>query len=156
MIQPQDEVMTSSNMDEAVKTKKLLIDNLLTEIVAEKNKQKKQLIKFRRRNNFLKGLTHFANAISVSSLLSSFATNIIGVIIGSACATISTSASAINDGLNNADKHLTSRTTYNQLSNLERNTRAQLIRNHFSSQQIDELVTDINHQLALINDTILN
>lgn len=144
------------HMNDPIKNKKLLIDNLLKEIVQEKDKQKKQLIKYRRRNNFLKGLTHFANAVSVSSLLSSFATNIIGVIVGSACATISTSASAINDGMNNQDKHLTSRTTYNQLSNLERNTRAQLIRNHLDSQQIDDMVTDINHQLALINDTILN
>lgn len=144
------------HMNDSIKNKKILIETLLSEIVAEKVKQKKQLIKFRRRNNFLKGLTHFANAVSVSSLLSSFATNIIGVIIGASCATISTSASAINDGQNNADKHLTSRTTYNQLANLERNTRAQLIRNHLDSQQIDDMVSDINHQLALINDTILN
>lgn len=150
---PSEQLMSDTD---PIKTKKVLIDKLLHEIVIEKNKQKKQLIKFRRRNNFLKGLTHFANAVSVSSLLSSFATNIIGVIIGSACATISTSASAINDGMNNADKHLTSRTTYNQLSNLERNTRAQLIRNHLDSQQIDSMVADINHQLNLINDTILN
>jgi len=151
MIKPEHQ-----SMNDSIKNKKVLIENLLDEIVAEKIKQKKQLIKYRRRNNFLKGLTHFANAISVSSLLSSFATNIIGVIIGASCATISTSASAINDGQNNQDKHLTSRTTYNQLSNLERQTRAQLIRNHLDSQQIDEMVSDINHQLALINDTILN
>lgn len=155
MISPQHEIMTS-NTNDSVKNKKILIDNLLEEIVSEKNKQKKQLIKFRRRNNFLKGLTHFANAIAVSSLLSSFATNIIGVIIGASCSTISTASSAVNDGMSNQDKHLTSRTTYNQLSNLERNTRAQLIRNHLDSQQIDEIVQDINHQLALINDTILN
>lgn len=150
---PSEQTM---NDNDSIKNKKKLIDKLLQEIVQEKDKQKKQLIKYRRRNNFLKGLTHFSNAVSVSSLLSSFATNIIGVIIGSACATISTSSSAINDGMNNADKHLTSRTTYNQLSNLERNTRAQLIKNHLDSQQIDDMVSDINHQLALINDTILN
>lgn len=144
------------SMNDSIKNKKVLIDTLLKEIVQEKDKQKKQLIKFRRRNNFLKGLTHFANAISVSSLLSSFATNIIGVIIGSACATISTSSSALNDGQNNQDKHLTSRTTYNQLSNLERTVRAQLLRNHLDSQQIDDMVSDINHQLALINDSIIN
>lgn len=153
MIEPESQNM---NDLDPIKTKKVLIDKLLNEICIEKDKQKRQLIKYRRRNNFLKGLTHFANAISVSSLLSSFATNIIGVIIGSACATISTSASAVNDGQNNQDKHLSSRTTYNQLSNLERNTRAQLIRNHLDSQQIDDMVQDINHQLALINDTILN
>ena len=153
MISPEHEVMSS---EIPMNTKKKLIDTLLEEIVTEKDKQKKQLVRFRRRNNFLKGLTHFANAISVSSLVSSFATNIIGVIIGTSCATISTAASAINDGQNNQDKHLTSRTTYNQLSNLERQTRAQLIRNHLNSQQIDEMVSDINHQLALINDTILN
>ena len=150
---PTEQIMCDAS---TLNNKKVLIDKLLHEIVLEKDKQKKQLIKYRRRNNFLKGLTHFANAVSVSSLLSSFATNIIGVIIGSTCATISTSASAINDGMNNVDKHLTSRTTYNQLSNLERNTRAQLIRNHLSSEQIDDMVSDINHQLALINDTILN
>ena len=153
MIEPEYQNMNDIDL---INNKKVLIEKLLHEIVLEKDKQKKQLIKFRRRNNFLKGLTHFANAISVSSLLSSFATNIIGVIIGSACATISTSASAVNDGQNNQDKHLSSRTTYNQLSNLERNTRAQLIRNHLDSQQIDDMVQDINHQLALINDTILN
>lgn len=151
--QPEHQHM---NDNDSIKNKKVLIDKLLHEIVIEKDKQKKQLIKYRRRNNFLKGLTHFANAVSVSSLLSSFATNIIGVIVGSTCATISTSASAINDGMNNQDKHLTSRTTYNQLANLERNTRAQLIKNHLDSQQIDDMVSDINHQLALINDTILN
>ena len=153
MIEPEYQNMNDIDL---INNKKVLIEKLLHEIVLEKDKQKKQLIKFRRRNNFLKGLTHFANAISVSSLLSSFATNIIGVIVGSACATISTSSSAINDGMNNADKHLTSRTTYNQLANLERNTRAQLIRNHLDSQKIDDMVQDINHQLALINDTVLN
>ena len=59
-------------MNDTIQNKKILIDNLLDEIVSEKNKQKKQLIKYRRRNNFLKGVTHFANAVSVSSLLSSF------------------------------------------------------------------------------------
>lgn len=44
MISPYSEVM-SVGLNESVNNKKLLIDNLLEEIVFEKNKQKKQLIK---------------------------------------------------------------------------------------------------------------
>ena len=150
---PDDEIMRD---DTNISLKKKLILDLLEEVVAEKNKQKLQSIKFRKRNNFLKTLTHFSNAISVSSLLSSFATNIIGIIIGSSCATISTMTTVINDSCNNQMKYLTSKTTYNQLSNLERETRASLIRNHLTTTQFDDMLSDLNHQISLINDTIIN
>lgn len=142
--------------EDRIKIKKNEVFKMLKEIVDEKNKNKKLFIKYRRRNNFLKTVCHGANAISVSSLITSVATvNPIGVIIGLIFGSCSSVGSAINDSLSNLDKYLTTRTTFQQYSNLEREIRSVLLKNHLSSEDLDDLIEDTNHKISLIQDSSL-
>jgi hypothetical protein len=139
-----------------IQIKKNEVFKMLKEIVNEKNKNKKLFIKYRRRNNFLKTVCHGANAISVSSLITSVATvNPIGVIIGLIFGSCSSVGSAVNDSLSNLDKYLTTRTTFQQYSNLEREIRSVLLKNHLSSEDLDDLIEDTNHKISLIQDSSL-
>ena len=142
--------------EDRIELKKKEVFKMLKEIVDEKNKNKKLFVKYRRRNNFLKTLCHGANAISVSSLITSVATiNPIGVIFGLIFGSCSSIGSAVNDSLSNLDKYLTTRTTWQQYSNLEREIRAILLKNHLSSDDLDDLINDTNHKISLIQDSSL-
>ena len=142
--------------EDRIQIKKNEVFKMLGEIVDEKNKNKKLFIKYRRRNNFLKTVCHGANAISVSSLITSVATlNPIGGIIGLIFGSCSAVGSAVNDSLSNLDKYLTTRTTWQQYSNLEREIRSVLLKNHLSSEDLDDLIEDTNHKISLIQDSSL-
>lgn len=146
---------TISSEDRIDIKKKAILEQLKI-IVDEKNRNKKLMIRYRKRNNFFKTSTHFSNAVSISSLFTSMATlNPFTLILGSVFASCSTIGSAINDSMNNETKYQTTRTTYLQLSNLERDTRGILLRNHLTSDQLDELLSDLNHRIGLIADSSL-
>ena len=101
-------------------------------------------------------MAHTSNAISVSSLITSVATvNPIGVIIGLIFGSCSSVGSAVNDSLSNLDKYLTTRTTFQQYSNLEREIRSVLLKNHLTSEDLDDLIEDTNHKISLIQDSSL-
>lgn len=143
--------------EDRIELKKKEVLKILTDIVKEKNNNKKLFIKYRRRNNFFKTMAHTSNAISVSSLITSVATiNPIGVIVGLVFGSCSSIGSAINDSLSNLDKYLVTRTTWTQYSNLEREIRSVLLKNHLSSDDLDDLITDTNHKISLIQDSSLN
>lgn len=142
--------------EDRIQIKKNEVFKMLNEIVNEKNKNKKLFIKYRRRNNFFKTMAHTSNAISVSSLITSVATvNPIGVIIGLIFGSCSSVGSAVNDSLSNLDKYLTTRTTFQQYSNLEREIRSVLLKNHLTSEDLDDLIEDTNHKISLIQDSSL-
>jgi len=143
--------------EDRIQIKKKEVLKILKEIVDEKNKNKKLFIKYRRRNNFFKTMAHTSNAISVSSLITSVATiNPIGVLIGLIFGSCSSIGSAVNDSLSNLDKYLTTRTSWQQYSNLERELRAVLLKNHLTSDDLDDLLEDTNHKISLIQDSSLN
>ncbi len=143
-------------MEDRIDLKKQAIAEILQTIVVDKNKNKKASIKFRKRCNFMKSFTHFCNAVAVSSLITSVSTiNPFALIVGSVFASCSAVGSAVNDSMDNQNKYLTTRTTYNQLSNLERETRSVLLKNHLTSEQLDDLLENLNHQISLIQDSSL-
>ena len=114
------------------------------------------MMKYRKRSNLFKTSIHFCNAVSISSLITSVATiNPFTLIVGLSCGSMSTIGSAINDSMNYDTKYQTTRTTYLQLSNLEREIRHILLKNHLSSEDLDELIENIDNKLGLINDSSL-
>jgi hypothetical protein len=139
-----------------IERKKKLINDLIDDIVKQKIQNYKLYTKYRKRHNFFSCCINTSNAISVSSLLSSLPTaNPIGLIIGSSFAGISSIGTAINTAQSNLDKYLVSRTSYNQLGDLERTIRSQIIRNHLTSLDCDNIIQEINHTISLINDSSL-
>lgn len=147
--------MEDTSIDK-IETKKKAVYDLLKTIVDEKNRNKKKMIRYRKLSNFLKTSTHFCNAVSISSLITSIATvNPIALILGASFASCSTIGTALHDSMNNETKYQITRTSYLQLSNLERESRAVLLKNHLTSEQIDDLINDMNHRIALINDSTL-
>jgi hypothetical protein len=139
-----------------IEKKKKLINDLLDDIVKQKMINHKLYTKYRKRHNFFSCCINTTNAVSVSSLISSLPTgNIIGLGIGAGCASLSSIGTAINTAQNNQDKFLSSRTTYCQLGDLERTIRSQLIRNHLTSSDCDNIIEELNHTLSLINDSSL-
>jgi hypothetical protein len=146
--------MKDDERDNLIKKKKKVLDELLNEIVKEKTKNKKLWRKYKKRDNNLKVSIHTCNAISISSIVSGIASiNPIGIIIGLIFGSCSTIGSSINDSCNFNEKHYSCKSTACQLSDLEREIKAVLIRNHLTSSQIDTLIDDTNHRLSLIQDS---
>ena len=140
-----------------IEKKKKLINELLDDIVKQKTDNYKLYTKYRKRHNFFSCCVNTSNAISISTLVSSLPTaNPIGLAIGTSCAGLSSIGSAMNTSMNNQDKYLVCRNSYNQLGDLERTIRSQLIRNHLSSSDCDNIIEELNHTISLINDSSLN
>ena len=139
-----------------VQVKKKEVMKILESIVKEKKKNKKMFIKYRKRHNVLRVGTHCCNGISVSSLITSVATvNPITVIVGLIFGSCSSIGSSLNDSMDNLNKFLVTRTTYNQLSDLEREIRSVLLKNHLTSDDLSNLIDDTNHRISLIQDSSL-
>lgn len=150
--------ITETMIDETpqIEKKKKLINELLNDVVNQKMQNYKLYTKYRKRHNFFSCCINTTNAVSVSSLISSLPTaNPIGLAVGTGCAGLSSIGSAINTSMNNQDKYLTSRNSYNQLGDLERTIRSQLVRNHLSSKDCDDMINELNHTISLINDSSL-
>ena len=148
---------TMSDETSQIEKKKKLINELLDDVVNQKMQNYKLYTKYRKRFNFFSCCINTTNAVSVSSLISSLPTaNPIGLAVGTGCASLSAIGSAMNTSMNNQDKYLVCRNSYNQLGDLERTIRSQLIRNHLKSSDCDEIILEINHTISLINDSSLN
>lgn len=140
-----------------IEKKKKLINGLLDDVVKQKTENYKLYTKYRKRHNFFSCCINTTNAVSVSSLVSSLPTaNPIGLAIGTGCAGLSSIGTAMNTSMNNQDKYLVCRNSYNQLGDLERTIRSQLIRNHLTSADCDNIIEELNHTISLINDSSLN
>jgi hypothetical protein len=148
---------TMSDETSQIEKKKKLINELLDDIVKQKTDNYKLYTKYRKRFNFFSCCVNTTNAVSVSSLISSLPTaNPIGLAIGTGCAGLSSIGSAMNTSMNNQDKFLTCRNSYNQLGDLERSIRARILHNHLSSKDCDNIIEELNHTISLINDSSLN
>lgn len=95
-------------------------------------------------------------AISISNLFVSVATiNPITLIIGSVFASINAVGSAVKRVVDVKSKFESCKTTVNQLSDLERETRAVLARNHLEKKDLESILDDMNVRISLIEDSSL-
>lgn len=136
--------------------KQELILELLAEVQSKRKRYLRRWTKLRKINDVTEMLLISCSSFAVSNLVVTLATiNPITLIIGSAFSVIS----AIGNGCKSAyklhEKLESLKTTYQQLSDLERETRAILSKNHMSDEEYENLLTDINHRFSLIEDTAI-
>ena len=95
-------------------------------------------------------------AISISNLFVTMATiNPVTLIVGSVFASVNTIGSAVKRVVDIKAKYESCKTTVNQLSDLERETRAVLARNHLEKKDLESILDDMNMRISLIEDSSL-
>lgn len=133
-----------------------MIINLLDEVQMKKNLYRKKMVKFKKMDDTTESILIACGAISVSSLFVTVATiNPITLIIGSVFASINTVGTAVKRVIDVKAKHESCKTTYNQLGDLDRETRAVLVRNHLEKRDLQHILDDVIHRLSLIEDSAL-
>ena len=136
--------------------KKKLIEELLSEIKLKKKLYYKIMKKFKKYDDISEAILMGSSAIAVSSIFTTIVTiNPITLIISATFASINSVGSAVKRVVNIREKHESYKTTYNQLSDLFRESRVILARNHLDSDDLDNLLNDISNRLSLIEDSSL-
>ena len=131
-----------------------LIRNILEDIKKRKNTHYKKFGRFKKINTFIKSFVNGLNAISVCSLVLSLtpATPITSIIALSATS-ISAIISAISSSIDLEHKIHSHNTSNLQYNDLYRDISARLLRNGMSSEDLDNLLTEINTRMSLIEDS---
>ena len=133
-----------------------LILKLLDEVQFKKNIYRKKMVKLKNLDDTSEAILMACGAISVSNLFVTVATiNPVTLIIGSVFASVNAVGSAIKRVVDVKAKFESCKTTVNQMSELDRETRAVLARNHLEKKDLQNILDDVNHRLSLIEDTAL-
>lgn len=133
-----------------------LILKLLDEVQFKKNIYRKKMVKLKNLDDTSEAILMACGAISVSNLFVTVATiNPVTLIIGSVFASVNAVGSAIKRVVDVKAKFESCKTTVNQLSDLDRETRAVLARNHLEKKDLQNILDDVNHRLSLIEDSAL-
>ena len=136
-------------------TKEMII-NLLDEVQGKKKAYRKKMITYKKIDDVSEGVLIGCGAISISSLFVTVATiNPITLIIGSVFASINGVGSAVKRVMDFKAKYESCKATYNQLGDLDRETRAVLVRNHLEKKDLQNILDDVIHRLSLIEDSSL-
>ena len=137
-------------------TTKDLILKLLDEVSVKKNIYRRKMIKLKRLDDTSEAILIACGAISVSNLFVTVATiNPVTLLIGSVFASVNAVGGAIKRVIDVKAKYESCKTTYNQLSDLDRETRAVLVRNHLEKKDLQHILDDVNNRLSLIEDSAL-
>ena len=114
------------------------------------------MIKLKRLDDTSEAILIACGAISVSNLFVTVATiNPVTLLIGSVFASVNAVGGAIKRVIDVKAKYESCKTTYNQLSDLDRETRAVLVRNHLEKKDLQHILDDVNNRLSLIEDSAL-
>lgn len=137
-------------------TTKELILKLLDEVSVKKQIYRKKMIKLKTLDDTSEAVLIACGAISVSNLFVTVATiNPVTLLIGSVFASVNAVGGAIKRVIDVKAKYESCKTTYNQLSDLDRETRAVLVRNHLEKKDLQNILDDVNNRLSLIEDSAL-
>lgn len=135
---------------------KELIMKLLDEVQIKKQIYRKKMIQLKKIDDITEAVLIACGGISMSNLLVTVAViNPVTLIIGSVFASINAVGSAVKRVVDVKAKFESTKTTVNQLSDLERETRAVLTRNHLEKKDLQNLLDDMNNRLSLIEDSSL-
>ena len=136
-------------------TKELIL-KLLDEVQIKKQIYSKKMIQLKKIDDITEAVLIACGGISMSNLLVEVAIiNPVTLIIGSVFASINAIGSAVKRVVDVKAKFESTKTTVNQLSDLERETRAVLTRNHLEKKDLQNLLDDMNNRLSLIEDSSL-
>ena len=136
-------------------TKELIL-KLLDEVQIKKQIYSKKMIQLKKIDDITEAVLIACGGISMSNLLVTVAIiNPVTLIIGSVFASINAVGYAVKRVVDVKAKFESTKTTVNQLSDLERETRAVLTRNHLEKKDLQNLLDDMNNRLSLIEDSSL-
>ena len=129
---------------------------LLDEVQQRKNIFRKKMVQLKKIDDTTEAILMICGAISISNLFVTMATvNPVTLIVGSVFATVNTVGSAVKRVVDIKAKYESCKTTVNQLSDLERETRAVLARNHLEKKDLESILDDMNMRISLIEDSSL-
>ena len=129
---------------------------LLDEVQHRKNIFRKKMVQLKKTDDITEAVLMCCGAVSISNLFVSVATvNPITLIIGSVFASVNAVGSAVKRVIDIKAKFESCKTTVNQLSDLERETRAVLARNHLEKKDFESILDDMNMRISLIEDSSL-
>ena len=133
-----------------------LIRHILEDVKKRKNIHYKKFGKLKKINTFIKSFVNGLNAVSVCSLILSLtpATSIVSIIALSATS-ISATISAVSSSMDLEGKIHSHNTSNLQYNDLYRDVSARLLRNGMSSEDLDNLLSEINTRMSLIEDSSL-
>ena len=133
--------------------KKELIKDILNDVKKRKTQHYKQFGKYKKINTFTKSLVNGLNAVSVCSMVLTFMPSNPAVIIIALCATsISAITSAVHSSTDVEGKLYSHNTSYLQYTDLYRDISARLLRNNLTSEDLDNLLSEINARMGLVED----
>jgi hypothetical protein len=133
-----------------------IILSLLDEVQHRKNIFRRKMVQLKKTDDISEAILMCCGAISISNLFVSVATvNPVTLIIGSVFASVNTIGSAVKRVIDIKAKYESCKTTVNQLSDLERETRAVLARNHLEKKDLEDILDDMNMRISLIEDSSL-
>lgn len=134
--------------------KKELLNNILKGVVQKKKRYYALMLKYKRIDDLTESFIIACGTISVSSLVTTLASSSPPLlIVGTVFSSISTLSGAIKRSCNVTLKYESYKTSYNQLADLERETRAVLVKNHLNGEDLTNLLNEVNQRLSLIEDT---
>ena len=133
-----------------------LINDLIDEITYKKQKFESKSTRYKKIDEYTEAIIMGSGSIAVSSLVVSIATiNPIAAIVGTVFSSISTIGSAVKRTLNHREKYEISKTSYNQYSDLLREIKSTICKNHLDEYDKEQLIQEINIRISLIEDSQL-
>ena len=142
-------IETPNNYNDKVE----MIRSILDDVKKRKCKHYKQFGKYKKINTFTKSLVNALNAISVCSMVLTFTPVSPAILVVALSATsISGISSAVHSSTDIEGKFHSHNTSYLQYTDLYRDVSARLLRNGMSSFDLDNLLTEINARMGLIED----
>ena len=133
-----------------------LISEFLNEIKYKKSKHYNKFRKLKKLNGILKSGVNALNAVSVCSLVISMSPmSAITLILALTTTSISTITTAIMSAYELENKMHSHQVSYLQYTDIYRDISRKLFKNHLSSEDYDNMLSEINNSLSIIEDTEL-
>lgn len=133
-----------------------LIKDILEDVKKKKQAHYKSYARYKKINTIVKSVVNALNAVSVCSMVLTFTPVSPAVMIVALSATsISAITSAVHSSTDIEGKVYSHNTSYLQYTDIYRDVSARLLRNGMSSLDLDNLLTEINSRMGLIEDQSL-
>lgn len=147
-------VVTSGEDRKRIKYKKRLVGNLMKLIHDKRLKYKHIATYYKNVDDITDGLVSFCATATVTGVVIMYSNSepvvklVSGIFSGASLV-----ITAIKKGINIRDKWSDSKLIYTQLSDLARETTIVLAKNHLSSHDLDNILTDLHHRLSLVEES---
>ena len=137
--------------------KREYIKNLLNDITDFKTMYSSKMRSYKRKDDIFESLLMGCSTIATTNAIFTLSVpNPATLIICASFGIAGTLLTGLSRALSIKSRYESYRTSFNQYSDLEREIRAVLVKNHLDSQDLEILIIDVGHRLSLIEDTSIN